>query len=249
MKRLIISLLICLGAVSAVQAFDHSHAVLDGVLRQAVNASGVNYAKLKNDSAPLNSYLDSLAAVSEVEFKGFTKDQQMALLINLYNAATLKLVVAHHPLKSIKEISAASGGPWKQPVIKWLGKSITLDTLENEILRPTFQDPRVHFAINCASIGCPALRNQAFQAEKLQAQLDEQTRAFLKDRSKNRLDAKTKTLYLSSIFDWFRADFVAKSGSVERFIAPFVDTNDRAVIEKGGLTLKSTDYNWSLNHQ
>lgn len=249
MRRLIISLLICLGAVSAVQAFDHSHAVLDGVLSLAVNASGVNYAKLKNDCAPLNSYLDSLAAVSEVEFKGFTKDQQMALLINLYNAATLKLVVVHYPVKSIKEISAASGGPWKQPVIKWLGKSITLDALENEILRPTFQDPRVHFAINCASIGCPALRNQAFQADQLQAQLDEQTREFLKDRSKNRLDAKTKTLYLSSIFDWFKADFVGKSGSVEKFISPFVDANDRAVIEKGGLTLKSTDYSWSLNQQ
>jgi hypothetical protein len=249
MKRLIISVLLCLGAVSAVQGFDHSHAVLDELLGQAVNASGVNYAKLKNDRAPLNSYLDSLAAVSEVEFKGFTKNQQMALLINLYNAATLKLVVAHDPVKSIKEISAASGGPWKQPVIKWLGKSITLDALENEILRPTFQDPRVHFAINCASLGCPALRNQAFQADKLQSQLDEQTRAFLRDHSKNRLDAKTKTLYLSSIFDWFKADFVNKSGSVEKFIAPFVEANDRAVIERGGLTLKSTDYSWSLNQQ
>lgn len=231
------------------QAFDHSHAGFDSLLGKYVKPSGVNYAGLKSDIAPLNTYLDVMAAVPESEFKQFSKDQQMAMLINLYNAATLKLVVDHYPVKSIKDISPSAGGPWKQPVVRLFGKNKTLDYLENEVLRPNYKDPRVHFAINCASIGCPSLRSEAFQASKLSAQMDEQTRLFLKDTSKNRFDAKNKTLYLSSIFDWFKGDFVAKSGSVEKFIAPYVDANDRAVIEKGGLTLKNTEYSWSLNKQ
>jgi hypothetical protein len=249
MKQMITTFIACLSAIASVQALDHSHAVLDGVLGKYVNASGVNYAGLKNDSTSLNSYLDTLAAVPEAEFKGFSKEQQMAMLINLYNAATLKLVIDHYPVKSIKDISASSGGPWKQSVVRLFGKNKTLDYLENDVLRPNYKDPRVHFAINCASIGCPALRNDAFQASKLPSQLDEQTRKFLKDSSKNRLDAKSKTLYLSSIFDWFKADFVGKSGSVEKFIAPFMSGSDRPIVEKGGLTVKSTEYSWSLNKQ
>ncbi len=249
MKIILATFFACLSAVIPAQAIDHSHAGLDGVLGKYVKPSGVNYAGLKSDLTPLNSYLDAIAAVTESEFKQFNQDQQMALLINLYNAATLKFVADHYPVKSIKDISVSSGGPWKQPVVRLFGKSKTLDYLENEVLRPNYQDPRVHFAINCASIGCPILRNDAFQASKLAAQMDEQTRIFLKDPTKNRLDAKNKTLYLSSIFDWFKADFVSKSGSVEKFIAPFVDADDRAVIEKGGLKIKNTEYSWSLNKQ
>jgi Protein of unknown function, DUF547 len=249
MKLLLTSLIVSLYAVVTAHALDHSHSELNSLLSKYVNSSGVNYAGLKSDIAPLNSYLDALAAVPESEFKQFSKDQQMAMLINLYNAATLKLVVDHYPVKSIKDISASSDGPWKQSVVRLFGKSKTLDYLENDVLRPHYKDPRVHFAINCASIGCPILRNESFQATKLSAQMDEQTRIFLKDTTKNRLDTKNKTLYLSSIFDWFKADFVSKSGSVEKFISPFVDASDRAVIEKGGLAIKNTEYSWSLNKQ
>lgn len=249
MKLIATTLISCLCAVAPARALDHSHAVLDGVLGKYANSSGVNYAGLKNDSAALNTYLETLAAVSESDFKGFTREQQMAMLINLYNAATLKLVIDHYPVKSIKDISASAGGPWKLPVVRLFGKKQTLDHLENDLLRPKFKDPRIHFAINCASIGCPELRNDAFQASTLDSQLDEQTRRFLKDRSKNRLDANTRTLYLSPIFDWFKGDFTGKSGSVEKFIAPFMSGGDRAIVEKGGLTVKSTDYSWSLNKQ
>lgn len=249
MKLIITTLISCLSAIASVQALDHSHAMLDAVLGKYANSSGVNYAGLKNDSASLNAYLDTLAAVPEAEFKGYSKEQQMAMLINLYNAATLKLVIDHYPVKSIKDISASSGGPWKQSVVRLFGKKQTLDHVEHDLLRPKYKDPRIHFAVNCASIGCPELRSDAFQASKLNSQLDEQTRKFLKDSSKNRLDAKSKTLYLSSIFDWFKGDFVGKSGSVEKFIAPYMSGGDRAIVEKGGLTVKSTEYSWSLNKQ
>jgi Protein of unknown function, DUF547 len=249
MKIILASLLVCLGSMVSALAMDQSHAAFNGVLKKYVKPSGVNYAGIKNDIAPLNTYLDSIAAVTESEFNSFSREQQMAMLINLYNAATLKLVADHYPVNSIRDISKSSGGPWKQPVVRLLGKKQTLDYLENDLLRPKYKDPRVHFAINCASIGCPILRNEAFQAQKLSAQMDEQTRIFLKDPTKNRLDAKNKTLYLSSIFHWFKGDFVGKSGSVEKFIAPYISASDRAIIEKGGLTIKNTDYSWSLNKQ
>jgi Protein of unknown function, DUF547 len=249
MKTILVSLLALLSVVIPAQAIDHTHAALNGILGRYVKSSGVNYAGLKSDITPLNTYLDNIAAVSESEFKQFSRDQQMAMLINLYNAATLKLVADHYPVKSIKDIASSSGGPWKQPVVRLFGKNETLDDVENKILRPNYKDPRIHFAINCASIGCPDLRDEAFQATRLSAQLDEQTRLFLQDTTKNRLNAKNRTLYLSSIFDWFKSDFVGKSGSVEKFIAPFVDSGDRSIIEKGGLTIKNTEYSWSLNKQ
>ncbi len=229
--------------------FDQTHSAFTSILSKHVKGELVDYAGLKKNPAPLNAYLNTLAAVPESSFKKWNKDEQMAFLINLYNAATLKLVADHYPVKSIKDIGGATGGPWKQKVVRLFGKVETLDHIEHDLLRPNYKDPRVHFAVNCASIGCPALRAEAFQASKLNAQLDEQGRIFLRDASKNRLDAGKKALHLSSIFDWFKGDFIAKSGSVEKFILPYVSDVDRKVIGKGGLTTKSTDYDWTLNRQ
>ena len=209
----------------------------------------MDYAKLKKYPAELDAYLATLAAVPESAFKKWDRNQQMAFLINLYNAATLKLVADHYPIKSIKDIGNVLKGPWKQEVVRVFGKVQTLDHIEHDLLRPKYKDPRVHFAVNCASIGCPSLRPEAFQGAKLDAQLDEQGRLFLADKSKNHLDAKNKTLYLSQIFDWFKDDFTAKSGSVEKFIAPYVSEADRKLIERGGLSIKNTNYDWNLNKQ
>ena len=247
MKKIILIFLAYL-ALPAHGELDQTHAAFDKILQANVTAKGVDYAALKKNSAPLDVYLKSLAAITQPEFEKYKKDQQLAMLINFYNAATLKLVVDHYPVKSIKDIGGAAG-PWKQPVVELLGKKQTLDFLENNILRPDYKDPRVHFAINCASIGCPALRNSAFRADKLASQLDEQTRAFLGDSSKNRVDAKNKTLYLSSIFNWFKSDFVSKSGSVEKFIAPYLSAADKKAVADGGLSIKYTDYSWNLNKQ
>lgn len=251
MKKHITILLLAFTAVLALPAhaeFDHTHAEFDKILQANVNAKGVAYAALNKNSAPLDAYLKKLEEVTQPEFEKWNRDQQFAMLINFYNAATLKLVSDHYPVKSIKDIGG-NAGPWKQPVVKLLGKKQTLDHLENNILRPNYNDPRVHFAINCASIGCPALRNNVFRADKLAVQLDEQTRAFINDTSKNRVDMKNKTLYLSSIFDWFKSDFVKKSGSVEKFIAPYLNAADRKIVAGGGLSVKYTDYSWNLNKQ
>jgi hypothetical protein len=227
---------------------DHTHAAFTAILSKHVKKELVDYAGLKNHPAPLDAYLDTLAAVPEPAFKAWDKKQQMAYLINLYNAATLKLVADHYPVKSIKDIGGGKG-PWKQPVVRLFGKQQTLDYIEHDLLRPKYKDPRVHFAVNCASIGCPALRAEAFQAAKLDAQMDEQARVFLRDSSKNRVDAKNKTLHLSEIFEWFKGDFTSKSGTLEKYIATYVSDADRKSIQQGGLSVKNTKYDWNLNKQ
>lgn len=239
-------MLLILLALPANAEFDQTHSTFDKILKANVKGKGVDYAALKKNSAPLAAYLKTLANINSSEFKSWSGDEQLAMLINLYNAATLKLVVDHYPVKSIKDIGGFAG-PWKQPVVDLLGKKQTLDYLENNILRPDYNDPRIHFGINCASIGCPALRSSAFRADKLSSQLDEQTRAFLGDTLKNRVDVKGRKLYLSSIFDWFKSDFVKKSGSVEKFIAPYLSAADRTAVLGGGLSIKYTNYSWSLN--
>jgi Protein of unknown function, DUF547 len=262
MKRLIHTLLFTLGTANTfivmteviraeepISSFDQTHSAFTTLTAKYVKPAGVDYAGLKKANPALVSYLENLAAVTEPTFDAWAKDQQMAYLINLYNAATLKLVTDHYPVKSIKDIGAATGGPWKQKVVKLFGKVQSLDYLENDLLRPKYKDPRVHFAINCGSIGCPALRNEAFVAAKLTSQLDEQAGLFLKDTTKNKLDAGSKTLYLSQVFDWFKDDFVGKAGSVESFIIPYLSGGDAKLVKQGGFSIKFKDYDWSLNQQ
>lgn len=243
----IVTLLFALALLTPVKlsAFDHSHSEFTAVLQRHVDGEHVDYAGLKKSPDELGAYLESLAEVSESEFRGWNDNQEMAYLINLYNAATLKLIIDHYPLKSIKDI----GRPWKRKVVNLFGKDRSLDYVEHDVLRKNYSDPRIHFGVNCASVGCPPLRAEAFQPAKLDKQLDEQATAFLNDTDKNRVDAGNGVLYLSSIFDWFKGDFVKKSGSVEKFVAPYFGESDRKAILGGNLKLKYTDYDWSLNEK
>jgi hypothetical protein len=236
--------LIALCGGTSVRAFDHTHAEFTEVLRVHVKGATCDYASLKKSPQKLDSYLTSLSSVKESEFQGWTESRQIAFLVNLYNAATLKLVIDQYPVKSIKDIGGILSSPWKQPVVGLFGGNVTLDHVEHGLLRKNYDEPRVHFAVNCASVGCPNLRAEAFQADKLDAQLDEQTRLFLSDKTRNRVDGGT--LYLSPIFDWFAVDFT-KAGTLSEFVAPYFPADDRKAIASGGLKTRFTDYNWSLN--
>ncbi|MEP4079109.1 DUF547 domain-containing protein [Haloferula sp.] len=229
-------------------AFDQSHSQLNGVLKKYVANKKADYAGLKKDQGALDSYLSSVAGVSKSEFKGWSDKQELAFLINVYNAATLKLVVDHYPVKSIKKIGGFKG-PWKQEVVQLFGKKFTLDQIEHEMIRVDYDDPRAHFAINCASGGCPSLRSEAYRAEKLDTQLHQQGQIFFGDASKNRVDESAGRLYLSPIFEWFKEDFVKKSGSVEKFIAPFLPEAQRSAVLSGKLKIVYTDYDWKLNQK
>ena len=227
--------------------FDHNHADFTKVLQGVVKNGRVDYAMLKKDPNPLGAYIESLGAVPASQFDTWSKDQRLAFLINLYNASTLKLVADHYPVKSIKDIGNFLQKTWDIEVVPFLGNKVSLDHIEHKRIRANFSPARTHFALVCASIGCPTLRPEAFVASRLSAQLDEQGKAFLRTESKNRVDVKKGKLYLSPIFKWFEADFVKESGSIEKFVAPFFSASDEKIILSGDLKIEYTDYNWSLN--
>ncbi len=246
------------------EGFDHAHTAWSALLKKHVRlvdggrASQLRYAGMAADRAPLKAYLASLSAVSATDFAGWAKPRQMAFLINAYNAFTVELVLTRYPkLASIKELGGFLQSPWQQKFVPLLGQTVSLDGIEHEMLRARgrYDDPRIHFAVNCASIGCPSLREEAFVAERLDAQLDEQARRFMSDRSRNRWSVATQRLELSKIFDWYGEDFrLGHRGisSVQAFCASFANEladapADRERIRGPRVEVSHLAYDWALN--
>ena len=234
---------------TAAAEFDQTHAVFSNVLTRYVKDARVDYAALKAHPEELNTYLDQLASVSEAEFKSWPEKQQIAFLINAYNAYTLKLIIDRYPVKSIRDIGWLLKGPWDQEMVRLFGKTTTLGTVEHKILRVKYAEPRIHFAIVCAALGCPPLRSEPYTAEKLDAQLDDQGRKFFSQKENNSVDVAARVIYLSPIFKWFSGDFEKKSGSVLKFVEPYFPESVQPELRKGGFRIKYTDYDWSLNEQ
>ena len=227
--------------------FDHAHATFDRVLRTHVKDGLVDYTSIKNNPADLDTFLEDAAAVKESTYDTWSQNQQLAFLIDLYNAATIRLIIDNYPLESIKDIGNAIVGAWQKPVVRLFGKRKTLDYLEHSLIREKFDDPRIHFALVCAAISCPPLRAEAFVPDKLDAQLDDQGRTFLADKTKNRLSPDTKTAHISKIFDWFRGDFTKDGRSLLEALAPWFSESDRQLIESEDLKIEFQKYDWSLN--
>ena len=237
------------------QAFDQSHKAWDTLLRKNVvvleggKSSQVRYAEFARDRAALKAYLDTLSKVSEAEFNGWSKEQRMAFLINAYNAFTVEKILIRYPnLKSIRDFGTVFGDPWKDKFFTLFGRESYLDQVEHEMLRKpgAYNEPRVHYAVNCASIGCPMLREEAYTAEKLDRQLDEQTTRFLSDRSRNRYAAGK--LEVSKIFDWFKEDFGVREQYFAKYAKLLADMPDaQRTLAEGKAPLAFLDYDWSLN--
>ncbi len=251
---------LCMGIAGSTHAgaearagFDHSHSVWASVLKKIVSAKGpttqVNYKSLKAEPAELLKYLQTLEGVSQAEYDVFTESQKLAFLINAYNAFTVKLIVDHYPVKSIKDIGSVFSSPWKKKFFKLLGQKRHLDNIEHDLIRKNFNEPRIHFSVVCASVGCPALRAEPFVAARLEAQLESATHDFLSDSSRNRYLADSKTLEISSIFDWYGGDFTKKFGSLEGFLAERItdDESQRKLIREKRAKIRFLDYDWSLN--
>ncbi|MDT8389933.1 MAG: DUF547 domain-containing protein [Lentisphaeria bacterium] len=240
--------------------FDHSHSAYDAVLKAHVAEGRVDYRALKSAPRALNDYLAKLARVSEKQFRDWSKDQQLAYYFNLYNAATLKLIVDHYPVDSIKDIGGWLKGPWDQQVVRLFGGTITLNNLEHDILRKKYDEPRLHLALVCAARGCPPLRAEAYTAEELDKQLDDQARIYLASQAGLRIDRRQGVVYVSAIFKWYGEDFVGNYtprvgfpglAKTERAVAGFcarhVSDADQKYLKKGGYKIKYLDYDWSLN--
>ncbi|MCI0587247.1 MAG: DUF547 domain-containing protein [Planctomycetes bacterium] len=233
-------------------AFDPRHQIWTTALQKYVKDGVVDYAGLRAGDEPmLGSYLGNLRVIPAEEFDALPRADRLAYWINAYNAFTVRLILDHHPVKSIKDIGGLFRSPFGKEFIELRNlrpKPLSLDDIEHGILRPEFAEPRIHFAIVCASKGCPPLRSEAFRPEVLEAQLDDQARRFLADRGKNRVDVGAKTLHLSPVFKWFREDFEKSAGSVPKFVARFLDEKTAAAIGDGnGWEIEYTDYDWTLN--
>ena len=259
-KKLALLVLGWLLSASAFAQFDHAHPAWDALTKKHVKwlpdnkQSRVDYAGLKADRSELKKVLDGLSAVPKPEFDAWSKPQQMAFLINAYNAYTVELILTKYPdLKSIKDLGSFVQSPWKKKFFKLLGEERTLDWIEHEQLRPNYADPRVHTAVNCASIGCPALRNEAFTAARLDAQLDDGMLRFMGDRTRNRV--KGGSLEVSAIFKWFKGDFEQGHkgfNKVEDVFAKYAaqlsdDSGEQRQLRTRSLPVNFLDYDWSLN--
>jgi hypothetical protein len=261
MKSAFLALMVWLVAASA-QAAGFDHAVWDGLLQRHVVAQGqstqVDYAGMARERARLKTYLDALAAVRSGEFDRWPKAERLAFLINAYNAWTVELVLTRYPdLRSIKDLGGVFSSPWKKRFIPLLGQTRSLDDIEHGLIRAegAYEELRIHFAVNCASVGCPALRNEAYVGDRIDAQLEDATRRFLADRSRNRFNPATQRLEVSKIFNWYRQDFERGWGGhtrLSQFFARYADVladteAARQLLRAGEARLTYLDYDWALN--
>ena len=224
--------LVVMGSLLAI-ANPPSHDIFDNLLAEHVSESGkVDYTGFKQDISTLNAYLSLLA--EQVPNKTWNRVEQLAYWINAYNAFTIKLIVDHYPVTSIKDIE--DGNPWDKKWIALGDEVYSLNNIEHDIIRPQFKDPRIHFAVNCAALSCPPLYNSAFSAERLNTQLENRTKAFIADRTYNRITESVAEV--SKIFDWYQEDF----GDVGTYLAKY------SVFKPGG-KVKFLSYDWNLNTQ
>ncbi len=213
----------------------------DGVAR-------VDYAALAEDSK-LSGLLDSyLNALQTTEVSTLTRDEQKTFWINLYNALTVQVVRDHHPVDSIKDIDISPGlfssGPWGAEIAEIEGEALTLDDIEHRILRPLWGDERVHYALNCASIGCPDLRAQAWRVESLDEALNEAARIYVNHPRGVSVDGDD--LVVSSIYDWFEDDFGGGEEGVLRHLRKYASPEHATAIA-GAANIRDHRYDWDLN--
>lgn len=268
---LIITFLTCIQKNHTEEASSIDYSVYAELLKTYVDNNGlVDYKGLKADQSKLDSFLQDMNAVKESDFKQWEEKDQIAYWINAYNAFTLKAIIDHYPIKagwltsltypknSIRQIS----GVWDNLTFGALGKPITLNAIEHEILRVKFNEPRIHVAIVCASIGCPPLRNEPFTGKKLNQQLADQSQKFTANPHNFRIDRENGRVYLSAIFNWFGEDFIMayntdskfkflseQERSVMNYVYQYLSEMDQKYLDNNMFNVSYRSYDWTLNEQ
>lgn len=230
------------GLTPAYSADGVDHSLFGELLRKHVENGLVDYGGFKSEEAKLDRYLEVL---EKTNTDSLSRNEQFAFYINAYNAWTIKLILGAYPeVQSIKDLGSFFRSPWGKKIAPIDGDLLTLDNIEHDILRPRFNDPRIHFAVNCASMGCPPLRAEPYRGEVLDRQLTEMTESFINNSGFNRLEENT--LYVSKIFKWYGEDF-------DNGIVPFFlkyargELRERLVNRAGNIEIEYLDYDWSLN--
>ena len=246
---LTISLVLILLSVVPVAAFDFSdwdalikkHVSMKKVDGVMINA--VNYKNLKSDGK-FKKLVSRLNLVQDDSLK--TRDEELTFWINTYNILAAKMVADNFPIKSIKDAGSFFSPVWKKPAGHVAGKERTLNEIEHEILRK-MDEPRIHVAIVCASVSCPDLRLEAFKADSLNEQLNDQMKMFLQSSEKGmRIDKNNNRVYLSSIFKWFEDDFESRGG-VLKFISNYVSPEAAKELQSSKIKVSYLKYNWGVN--
>jgi hypothetical protein len=235
-----------LNAAQASDGFDHS--AFDAVLEASVNEDGlVNYRALNEQSEPLEAYLDQLA---EADLDALNESERLALLINAYNAFTLKLILEHWDggrIESIKDISAAQR--WEAQRWNLGGRQVSLNQIEHEIIRKQFDEPRIHWALVCAALDCPPLRREAYIGPKLDTQLADQTRRVHRSPKYVDFDPDTATLELTALYQWYGQDF--GEGELTDVVLAEVARHHEGVAkareQDRSIRIEWLDYDWALN--
>lgn len=261
LKQLLAAFVIALCS-SWVQAETFDHSLWDTLVKSHVvpiqggSSTQVDYGALQQNRANLTAYLETLSALPRSRFDAFSKPEQLAFLINAYNAWTVELILSEYPdVESIKDLGGFFSSPWKEEFIPLFNDKVSLDYIEHDLIRGSgrYNDPRIHFAVNCASVGCPALREEAYTGSQLEKQLEQQTMRFLTDSSRNRVS--NGSMQISSIFKWYRGDFEAGwrgSDSLSEFFGlykhalPWSEASI-AALQAGELDISFLDYDWRLN--
>jgi hypothetical protein len=259
----LVALMVVLGtpvsSAMAAGSFDHRHTIWTDLLRDHVSwthdghDSAVDYAGLKADPR-LNTYIGSLSDITTDDFHGWTRAQQLAFLLNAYNAYTVALVVGYYPnIDSIKDIGGWSS-PWSYKFVPLFGEKVSLDHIEHKLIRGDngYGEPRIHFAVNCASVGCPALRPEAYTAAHLEEQLRDAEVRFLTDRKRNRVYPDRRYLEVSPIFDWYGEDFGRGEAGLKTYFAARADLlaedgASRQLFRGQRFSIGFGEYDWSLN--
>ena len=223
------------------RGFDHS--LLDALLRKHVDTKGrVDYQGLRKDTNALDDYIASL---EEAPFEELSRDEKLSFLINAYNACTLRLILDHYPLKSIKDIPGEKR--WEHARWKIARQTVSLNQIEHERIRPKFKEPRIHFALVCAAKGCPPLRNEAYTSARLDVQLDAQAKYVHAHDTWFQFHAGKNEVRLTSLYNWYGGDFEQSAGTILKYAAEYSPDLKRALDSGKDLRITYLPYDWSLN--
>lgn len=239
--------------LGAGQSFDHS--LFDNVVGKFVSDDGIRYRDLKADRAGLDQYIASLGAPSEAQFAAWPRNEKLAYLINAYNALVLQQVIDNYPIKRSLNPSAwvrpansvwQIGGFFDETRFAVAGRARTLDDIEHKLLRASLKEPRIHAALVCAARSCPPLRREAYVANRLDRQLEQQWLLFLTDPARNHFDREGGEVKLSEIMKWFAEDFGGTNGVIS-FVSRYVDAPTQTWLRGRHYRITYFDYDWTLN--
>jgi len=239
--------MLCLAPEVLAETFDHSK--FDLALKRYVDDKGlVDY----NGIAKEKYFTEYIRSLESAKVENLSYDGQLAFWINAYNAVTIDKVIKKKPKESVRETLIP--GLWTATKFfttrehTMANQRLSQDDIEHQILRKKFKDPRIHFAIICASSGCPPLPRVAYTEANVQSRLEEETRKYLNSPRGTRIDRTENTLYVSKLFDWFSADFIQKSGSVIEYMRPYLNKDTLSFVERDPM-ISYLEYNWALNAQ